>query len=41
VVELTTGEFLIVWYSDSHTEPLRPDIKSAKLHYKAASESSG
>ena len=31
VVRLDPGECLIVWYSDSHTQPLRPDIKIATM----------
>ena len=31
VVRLDSGECLIVWYSDSHTQPLRPDIKMATV----------
>jgi hypothetical protein len=31
VVLLKTGECLVAWYSDSHTEPLKPDIKTARI----------
>lgn len=30
-VRLDSGECLIVWYSDSHALPLRPDIRSVKV----------
>lgn len=31
VIGLDSREYLLVWYSDSHTEPLKPDIKAVKV----------
>ena len=31
VLHLDSGDCLIAWYSDSHTQPLMPDIKMARL----------